>query len=123
MMSFSINVEAARLATPPFSYEYVALRVRDKWRIRDSRDDAVGSAQTEEDAKAAVLFLIRAQVQPTPCPTPAQAAPQQTAGAVTREAIEGLIRHHIGSVWTLTPLVDAIMETLNSPLPQPPEDQ
>lgn len=38
-------------ATPPFSYEFIEKRVQGKWRIRDSKDNAVGWAENEEAAK------------------------------------------------------------------------
>lgn len=46
-------------AKGPFSYEYIADRKSNKWRIHDSQDNAVGSADSEEEAKVLVKRLNR----------------------------------------------------------------
>jgi len=55
---YRINTGELMYAVPPFSYEFVESRpVGQQWRIRDSRDDAYGSATDEDAAKQAVERL------------------------------------------------------------------
>lgn len=56
-MTARINSNELPFAKGPFSCEFIGSRDREKWRIRDSRDNAVGAAETEEEAKAAVARL------------------------------------------------------------------
>lgn len=59
-MTYEINHEQRRFCRGPFTYEYMAARPENcRWRIRDVNDNAVGSADTEESAKAAVERLNR----------------------------------------------------------------
>lgn len=44
-------------ATPPFSYEFIGTRKSMKWRVRDSKDNAMGSAETEDVAQIIVDHL------------------------------------------------------------------
>lgn len=50
---FNYRISASEMpyATPPFSYEFIATRKNGKWRIKDSKDNAVGWAENEEAAK------------------------------------------------------------------------
>lgn len=60
-MSWTFYGEALQLARAPFSYEHIPDRTdpKTRWRLRDSRDDAVGHAATETDARAAMDQLNR----------------------------------------------------------------
>jgi hypothetical protein len=54
----SINPTAKLLSKGPYSWEFIAERPEGmRYRIRDSRDDAIGSAATEAEADALVRRL------------------------------------------------------------------
>lgn len=57
MKDYRINYDEIPFSVPPYSYEYVGERAYGKWRLKDSKDDAVGSAEDEESAKIAVEKL------------------------------------------------------------------
>jgi len=57
MDSYRLNRSELLYAKPPYSYEFIAARKDDKWRIKDSQDNAVGSAKDEESAQQAVRIL------------------------------------------------------------------
>ncbi len=59
MATARLNSYEMPFAKAPFSYEYIAARASGKWRIHDSQDNAVGSAESEEDAAAMVAKLNR----------------------------------------------------------------
>lgn len=50
MDDYRINPTQLPFAVPPFSYEYIAARANGKWRIKDAKDNAMGSAENEEAA-------------------------------------------------------------------------
>lgn len=52
-----VNNEQMSFCSGPFGYEYIDERKEGKWRIFDKDDNAVGSAETEIDAKALVKQL------------------------------------------------------------------
>ena len=52
-----IAAEELAFATPPFSWEYIATRSIGRYRIRDSKDNAVGWTETEAEAIATVAEL------------------------------------------------------------------
>jgi hypothetical protein len=56
-MTTRIKSEQMLFTRGPFAYEFIETRKTGKWRIHDRDDNAVGSAETEEDAKAAVARL------------------------------------------------------------------
>ena len=57
-MSYRIYHEALRYSRGPYSWEFITRRpVGEQYRIRDSRDDAVGSADSTGDAQIAVTRL------------------------------------------------------------------
>lgn len=57
-ISYDINRGQLPYAKGPFSYEFVEERpVGEQWRIHDSKDDAVGSASTEDGAQQGVAYL------------------------------------------------------------------
>ena len=58
-MNARINREQMPYAEGPFSYELIEARQSGKYRIRDRHDNAVGSAETEDDARAEVRRLNR----------------------------------------------------------------
>ncbi len=56
-MTWRINQDQLHYSTPLYSYEFIARRpVGQQWRIRDSQDNAVGSAATVE---AAIMIVER----------------------------------------------------------------
>lgn len=55
--AYRLNPEALRFAVAPFSYEYVSSRAFGRWRILDSQDAAIGSAETCAGARTAVDHL------------------------------------------------------------------
>ena len=57
-MPYRLNGLALSLSKAPYNYSFVPERpVGTQWRIRDSRDDPVGSAGTEAGARTAVRRL------------------------------------------------------------------
>lgn len=53
-----IDTIARALSRGPYSWEFIAQRPEgQQYRIRDSRDDAIGSAATESEAEALVRGL------------------------------------------------------------------
>ena len=58
-MAARINNDALSFAKRPISYEFIATRAHGKWRIRDRHDNAVGAAETEDEAREAVNRLNR----------------------------------------------------------------
>lgn len=56
-MAARINGDCMAFAEGPFSYEFIATREREKYRIHDRHDDAVGAANTEDEAKRVVAEL------------------------------------------------------------------
>ena len=56
-MTARINSEQMPFAKGPFSYEFIGERERGQYRIRDRDDNAIGSADNEADARAAVSLL------------------------------------------------------------------
>lgn len=57
MTTARINREQMPFAKPPFSYEYIGARERGQYRLRDTDDNAIGSADNEVDAREAVSRL------------------------------------------------------------------
>lgn len=55
--SLILNSAELAFAKGPFAYEYIAARDSGKWRIHDSKDNAVGSAESEAEAVDAVRDL------------------------------------------------------------------
>lgn len=64
-MAARINADELSFAQGPLSYEFIEARVIEKWRIRDQLDNAVGAAETEQEAKEAVDRLNAAWMQNT----------------------------------------------------------
>lgn len=56
-MTLNINDAELAFAKGPFAYEYISARDLGKWRIHDSKDNAVGSAESEAAAMDAVRDL------------------------------------------------------------------
>ena len=59
---FRINYCELPFTKGPYSYEFIVARPNGKWRIRDSDDNACGSAENEESAKAAVHQLNKQKI-------------------------------------------------------------
>lgn len=55
--NFRLNSEQLAFAVGPFAYEFVPARTTGKYRLHDSKDNAVGSAETEAGAAEAVQEL------------------------------------------------------------------
>lgn len=56
-MPSRVNREELPYSKGPYSYEYVSTRKEGKFRIRDQNDNAVGSADTENEARETVSRL------------------------------------------------------------------
>lgn len=64
-MAARINADELSFAQGPLSYEFIETRITEKWRIRDMHDNAVGAAETEQEAKEAVDRLNGAWLRHT----------------------------------------------------------
>lgn len=69
-MTLSFNNAELAFAKGPFAYEYISARDSGKWRIHDSKDNAVGSAESEAEAVDAVRDLNSALVPITSLVSP-----------------------------------------------------
>lgn len=49
--NYRVNSSELRHAAPPYSWEHIATRKNGQWRIRDSKNQAVGWAENEEAAQ------------------------------------------------------------------------
>lgn len=56
---YRINYDELLYTTDPYSYsyEFISARSHGKWRIRDAKDNACGSAENEASAQEAVRVL------------------------------------------------------------------
>ncbi|WP_321820913.1 MULTISPECIES: hypothetical protein [unclassified Burkholderia] len=55
--NYRINACEMSIARGPFSYELIRTRQTGRWRLQDSNDNAVGSAEDEAAAIEAVRVL------------------------------------------------------------------
>lgn len=60
--NYRLNEMQLPFANGPFSYELIEARSSGKWRLHDSRDNAVGSAEDEGSAIEAVRVLNNTRV-------------------------------------------------------------